>query len=86
MVVASVPMVIDSLIDIVKFLVHSATVVTLFANPIATMLGALSIVLTYFGVKELWGEAEEKDTVKKFAIAKVLVAFAMFILAQIGLV
>ena len=86
MVVASVPLVIYDALEIVSFLFHGASVVTLFTSPISTMLYALSIVLTYFGMKELFAEAEEKETVKKFAKVKLVVALAMFILARIGLV
>ena len=85
MVVAAVPMVLDSILDIIRFVVHSATIVTLFTNPLATMLSAVSIVLTYFGVKELLGVEEEKENIKKFAVAKVIVAVLMFVLTRIGL-
>ena len=85
MVVAAVPMVLDSILDIIRFVVHSATIVTLFTNPLATMLSAVSIVLTYFGVKELLGVEEEKESIKKFAVAKVIVAVLMFVLTRIGL-
>lgn len=86
MVVASVPLVIYDLLEIVSFLFHGTSVVTLFTSPISTMLYAVSIVLTYFGMKELFAESEEKEAVKKFAIVKLVVALAMFILARIGLV
>ena len=85
MVVAAVPMVLDSVLDIIRFVVYSATIVTLFTNPLATMLSAVSIVLTYFGVKELLGVEEEKESIKKFAVAKVIVAVLMFVLTRIGL-
>ncbi len=86
MVVASVPLVIYDALEIIRFLVHGATIVALFTSPISTMLYAVSIVLTYFGMKELFAEAEDKEAVKKFAKVKLLVALAMFILGRIGLV
>jgi hypothetical protein len=85
MVVAAVPMVFYSILDIVRFLVHSATIVTLLTSPICTMLSATSLVLTYYGVKENLEDVEDNEAVSKFAVAKLFAAVIMFVLVKLGL-
>ena len=77
-----VPVVINSVIDIVENLVTGISIVT---SPFSTMFSAISIILTYFGMKDLFGVEENESFIKKYAIIKLVVAFAFVILSRIGI-
>lgn len=81
-VVASVPVVINHLIDIVEILVSGISIVT---GPISTGLSAVAIVLTYFGIKDLFGIEEHKDFVNKYVVIKIAAALIITILSRIGI-
>lgn len=82
LVVASVPVVINYVIDVVEILVSGITIVT---SPISTGLSAVAIILTYFGMKDLFGIEENKDFIKKYVVIKVLAALIITILTRIGI-
>ena len=83
MIVGAVPVIINSVIDLVDFFVSGLTIVT---GPIGTMLSALSIILTYFGMKDLFAEEDDAKFIKKCAVIKVLAAFILVVLGRIGIV
>ena len=74
--------VINSVIDIVENLVTGISIVT---SPFSTMFSAISIILTYFGMKDLFGVEENESFIKKYAIIKLVAAFAFVILSRIGI-
>lgn len=80
--IASVPVVINYLIDIVEILVSGISIVT---GPISTGLSAVATVLTYFGIKDLMGVEEHKDFIKKYLIIKIAAALIITILSRIGI-
>ena len=80
--VASVPVVINYLIDIIELLISGISIVT---GPISTGLSAVAVVLTYFGMKDLFGIEEHKDFIKKYAVIKVAAALIITILVRIGI-
>lgn len=80
--IASVPVVINYLIDIVEILVTGISIVT---GPISTGLSAVATVLTYFGIKDLMGVEEHKDFIKKYLIIKIAAALIITILSRIGI-
>ena len=82
LVVTAVPVVINSVIDIVENLVTGISIVT---SPFSTMFSAISIILTYFGMKDLFGVEENESFIKKYAIIKLVAAFAFVILSRIGI-
>lgn len=81
-VVASVPVVINYLIDIVELLISGISIIT---GPISTGLSAVSLVLTYFGMKDLFGIEEDKDFIKKYVVIKVVAALIITILVRLGI-
>lgn len=81
-VVASVPVVINYLIDIVELVLSGISLIT---GPISTGLSAVALVLTYFGMKDLFGIEEHKDFIKKYAVIKVAAALIIAILVRIGI-
>lgn len=81
-VVASVPVVINHVIDIVEILVSGISIVT---GPISTGLSAVAVVLTYFGIKDLFGIEEHKDFVNKYLVIKIAAALIITILSRIGI-
>lgn len=82
LVVTAVPVVINSVIDIVENLVTGISIVT---SPFSTMFSAISIILTYFGMKDLFGVEENESFIKKYAIIKLVAAFVFVILNRIGI-
>ena len=81
-VVASVPVVINNVIDLVEILVSGISIIT---GPISTGLSAIATVLTYFGIKDLMGIEEHKDFIKKYAVIKIAAALIITILSRIGI-
>lgn len=82
LVIASVPTIISRVINIITVLVTGVSIIT---SPIASMLSGITTVLTYFGMKDLFGEKEDKSFIKKYAIIKLLAAFVLVILGRIGI-
>jgi len=81
-VVASVPVVINYVINVVEILVSGITIIT---GPISTGLSAVATVLTYFGIKDLMGIEEHKDFIKKYVVIKIAAALIITILTRIGI-
>ena len=82
LVVTSVPVVINHVIDIIEILVSGITIIS---GPISTALSAASLVLTYFGMKDLFEENDDSSFIKKYAIIKLVAAFVLVILGRIGI-
>lgn len=80
--IAAVPTIINEIIDIIEGLVSGITIIS---SPISTMFSAIALVLTYFGMKDLFGEKEDKSFIKKYAIIKLLAAFVLIILGRVGI-
>lgn len=80
--IAAVPTIINRVIDVIESLVSGITIVS---GPISTMFSAIAIILTYFGMKDLFGEKEDKGFIKKYAIIKLLAAFVLVILGRVGI-
>lgn len=80
--VASVPIIINRVIGIVTVLVSGISIVT---SPITTMFSSISAILTYFGMKDLFGEEENKNFIRKFAIIELISALVFVILSRIGI-
>lgn len=82
LVVAAVPNVINEVIYIVDTLVSGISIVT---SPFTTMFAAVAMILTYFGMKDLFEVEENESFIKKYAIIKLLAAFVLMILGRIGI-
>lgn len=82
LVTAAVPAIIVDIIDILEILVSAVTVVS---SPISTGLSAISIVLTYIGIKELFAEEDDGKAIKTFAIIKIVAAFVFYLLTSAGI-
>lgn len=80
--IAAVPTIINSIIDIVEGLVSGITIIS---GPISTMFSAIALVLTYFGMKDLFDIDEDESFIKKYAIIKLIAAFVLVILARVGI-
>lgn len=82
LVVAGIPVVVNYLISIVEILISGIYIIS---SPITTTLSAIALILTYFGMKDLFEIEEHKDFIKKYAIIKLLSAFIFLILGNIGI-
>jgi hypothetical protein len=82
LVITSTPVVINYIIDIIEILVSGITIIS---SPISTMFSAIALVLTYFGMKDIFGVEEDGNFIKKYAIIKVLAAFVLVILSRVGI-
>ena len=80
--VASVPVVINHFIDLVEILVSGISIIT---GPISTGLSAVAMILTYFGMKDLFAIEEHKDFIKKYLVIKIAAALIITILTRIGI-
>ena len=79
LVVASVPCIVTELITLIND--FSSSIVTI-TSIISTIVTAVGYVLTYFGMKELFEEDDDKF-IKTFAIIKLISAFAFLIIREI---
>ncbi len=80
--IAAVPLIINKVIGIVTVLVSGISIVT---SPITTMFSSISAILTYFGMKDLFGEEENQSFIRKFAIIELISALVFVILSRIGI-
>lgn len=82
LIVAAVPNVINEVIYAIQNLVSGISIIT---SPITTMFGLVGTVLTYFGMKDLFGAEDDESFIKKFAVIKLVAAFVLVILGRIGI-
>lgn len=82
MIVAAVPVVAAEVIDILESLVSA---IRLVSSPISTGLFSVSAILTYFGMKELYGEEDHSKFIKTFAVIEVLTALVVYLLSSAGI-
>lgn len=82
LVTAAVPMVISEVIDVLEGIVGA---IRLISSPISTGLSAIAMILTYYGIKELFAEDDDAKSIKIFAIIKILAAFIFYLLSSAGI-
>lgn len=80
MSVASIPMIAYSALRIVGNLVSGIYVII---TPLHTALNAITLILIYFGVKELCEEEEDKNVIIKFAIVEIIAELTLIIVSKI---
>lgn len=81
-VVAYIPKIINSLLLILDLLITKITLVT---TPLETALAAISVILGYFGVKELFGKDDNAEVLKKYAIILFISELVLVIFNEIGI-
>ena len=79
-VVAGIPTICNEVINIIERILPGISIIT---SPITTVLSAIALILTYFGIKDLLGIEDHKDSIKKYAIIKLISAFVLVILGRI---
>lgn len=79
-VVCAVPTIINEFVAIIRILVSGISIIT---NPITTTLSAVSIILTYFGIKNLCGVSEHKDFIKKYIIIELICALILTVISRV---
>ncbi len=77
LVVASVPEVINRIIEIIAEIFVNVEIIS---SPVIMMFSAISIILTYFGLKEIFEIEDDEKFIKKFAIIKLISVFILGIL------
>lgn len=82
LVIAKIPTVITEVIDVFEILIGGISLIT---SPISTGLIAISTILTYFGMKDLFEIEENKDFISKYVIIRVVAALITTILVRIGI-
>lgn len=80
--ISAVPVILDLVVNIISLLVNGISIIT---NPISTMLSALALVFSYFGMKYIFGEDDDKNFIKKYAIIKLIAAFIFIVLGRTGI-
>lgn len=81
-VVAGIPTICNEVTNIIERILPGISIIT---SPITTVLSAIALILTYFGIKDLLGIEDHKDSIKKYAIIKLISAFVLVILGRIGI-
>ena len=78
-----IPTICATLVTLLRNLMPDLRIVT---NPIATTARALSIILLYFGIKNILDENDDKHYMRKFAIIYVIISLILMLLSNIPLI
>ena len=78
-----IPTICATLVTLLRNLMPDLRIVT---NPIATTARALSIILLYFGIKNILDENDDKHYMRKFAIIYVIISLILLLLSNIPLI
>lgn len=80
MVVATIPLVIFDLFELIRMVTYGVSAVAIFTNSLSTMFFGIYIIIAYFGMKEIFGITEENKAIKKFSLVQLIVAALLFVL------
>ena len=80
MVVATIPLVMFDLLELIRMVTHGVSAVAIFTNSLSTMFFGIYIIIAYFGMKEIFGITEENKAIKKFSLVQLIVAALLFVL------
>lgn len=80
MVVATIPLVIFDLLELIRMVTYGVSAVAIFTNSLSTMFFGIYIIIAYFGMKEILGITEENKAIKKFSLVQLIVAALLFVL------
>ena len=78
-----IPTICATLVTLLRNLMPDLRIIT---NPIATTARALSIILLYFGIKNILDENDDKHYMRKFAIIYVIISLILLLLSNIPLI
>ena len=78
-----IPTICATLVTLLRNLMPDLRIIT---NPIATTARALSVILLYFGIKNILDENDDKHYMRKFAIIYVIISLILLLLANIPLI
>ena len=81
-IAVNVPVVIGELISLLVFLSSNASMITV---PFASLCRVVTIILSYFGIKELMKEKEDGKFVKTFVIIQAIYYLAAFAFSFLGI-
>lgn len=80
--ITQLPLIIASLVSILKIFSSNASIIIL---PFADLCTTLSIILGYFGLKNLFGVEGSKDFIKKYVLIQILYYVAYVAIALLGI-
>ena len=80
MVVATIPLVIFDLLELIRMVTYGVSAVAIFTNSLSTMFFGIYIIIAYYGMKEIFGITEENKAIKKFSLVQLIVAALLFVL------
>ncbi len=80
MVVATIPLVMFDLLELIRMVTHGVSAVAIFTNSLSTMFFGIYTIIAYFGMKEIFGITEENKAIKKFSLVQLIVAALLFVL------
>ena len=78
-----IPTICATLVTLLRNLMPDLRIIT---NPIATTARALSVILLYFGIKNILDENDDKHYMRKFAIIYVIISLILMLLSNIPLI
>jgi hypothetical protein len=81
LVVAAVPTILTYFVDIINLLLRGIfSYINIITSPINTTLAAISLLLTYFGMKGLFEEEDNMKFIKTYVIIKFISSLILYIL------
>ena len=81
-VAVNIPVVIGEIIGLLVYLSSNASAI---ANPFASLCRVATVILSYFGIKELFGEKEDGKFIKTFVIIEAIYYLAVFVISFLGI-
>lgn len=79
---AQIPLAISSVVSLLTLISSNITKLT---SPFYNICYVISIVLSYFAMKDLFGEEQNKEFVKKFALIQVIYYIAYIVISYFGI-
>ena len=81
-VVAYIPKIVSNILAIVQLLIIETSLVL---SPVSTVLNAISIILLFYGVKELTEKEDDTSALNKFVLILIVSELILRILTSIGI-
>lgn len=80
--IAQIPLIIASIVSLLTIISKNIATVT---EPFASVCSAVSIVLSFFGLKYLFGKEESKDFIKKYVLIQAIYAVCYIVIRLLGI-
>ena len=80
--ITQIPLMLASLVSLLTIISSNTSIVTL---PFSKLCSAVSVVLGYFGLKQLFGEEKSKDFIKKYVLIQIIYYVVYILIGLLGI-